>query len=358
MALNGLFTFDQLPATSAAALREFNDRYLAGIGASKATGWADTLGDLIPTTAPMITFPVSQMRTMYRRTEGLDGRFKGLREKSFDVKAEEFDEGYEAKLLDITQHVFAYQKWNEAATRLVLAEEQFRHSSIATLLAAGTSTTCVDGVNFFASTHPINMTDASVTIPGTTTKTWSNYQSSAKNVLGSTASANSGTVSLDYLQAEVVAMQTGVPDENGFLYGANPDTILVAADYAEPLKNALAQDRLLASIASGTTPFSPAAAATDNYYKGRFTIVPVKEFSIASGSTADWYLVDSSMVKAGIAPWLSMRQTVAASLALRTFDESSDYFKNTGNIKVSSHVWYGFSLALPHAIRRVKGPTR
>jgi hypothetical protein len=53
-----------------------------------------------------------------------------------------------------------------------------------------------------------------------------------------------------------------------------------------------------------------------------------------------------------------MRETVPASLAFRVYDESTDYFKDTGNIKLSSHIWYGFSLVLPHAVRRVKGPTR
>lgn len=356
MALNPLYTQDTLPTTSQAAIREFNDRYLAAIGASRPTGWADTLGELIPTDAPMMTFPIGQLRTRYKRTEG-ESRFKKLLEASFDVKTEEFDDGYEAKLMDLFLKVFAYRNWQQAPSRLVLAEEQFRHTSVANLLVNGTSTLCVDGEDFFATNHPVNMFDSNVQTPSGAT-TWANYDSTGLNVLGSTATANGGTFALDHLQTQVIDMMTGVPDENGNLYGAYPDTILVPSDYAEPLKNALSQDRILASIASGTTPYNPAAAATDNFYKGRFNVVPVKEFSIASGTTADWYLVDSKMVKEGIAPWLSMRQTVPASLALRTFDESSDYFKMSGNIKLSSHIWYGFALALPHAIRRVKGPTR
>jgi hypothetical protein len=51
MALNPLYSIEQLPTTDQAAIREFNDRYLAAIGASQPTGWADTLGELIPTNA-------------------------------------------------------------------------------------------------------------------------------------------------------------------------------------------------------------------------------------------------------------------------------------------------------------------
>ncbi len=354
MALNPLYSFDELPTTSAAAIREFNDRYLAAVGASRPTGWADTLGEQVPTDRPMMTFPVSQLRTLYRRSGG-ESHFKKLREASFDVKTEEFDDGYEARLLDLFLQVFAYRNWQRAPERLVLAEEQFRHLQIASILTNGTSNACVDGKNFFATDHPANMTDP--TVAGT----WSNYQSTATNVLGSTASANTGgTHSLDNLQNEVTSMQTQVLDENGLLLGVDPDTILCPQDYYEPLKNMLARDRVLEFITdTGLSSNNPiGAAATDNFYKGRFQIHPVKEFSLASGSTADWYLIDSKMVKAGVAPWLSLRQTVPQSLALRIFDESTDYFRNTGNIKMSSHIWYGFAAALPHAIRRIKGGTR
>ena len=47
MALNPLYTQDTLPTTSQAAIREFNDRYIAAIGASKPTGWALEMGEMI-----------------------------------------------------------------------------------------------------------------------------------------------------------------------------------------------------------------------------------------------------------------------------------------------------------------------
>lgn len=372
MPLNPLYTFDQLPTTSAAAIREFNDRYLAAIGASKPNGWADLYGELVPTDRPMVTFPVSQLRTLYQRSTG-EGRFKKLIEKSFDVKTEEFDDGYEAKLMDLQLQVFAYRNWQRAPERLVLAEEQHRHLSIAQILdgtgnrggavgsandPGGVSRLCVDGVNFFASTHPANLTDSTVKSPVTGASTWSNYQSVAKNVLGSSATGNTGTFLTDNLQAEVTSMQTSVLDENGLLLGADPDTIIVPADYYEAVKNGLMNDRLLQLVGTPGTTNSAAAAAIENPYKGRFTVVSAKEFTTITGSTADWYLVDSKLLKAGIEPWVSLRQTVPQSLALRIYDESTDYFKDTGNIKMGSHIWYGFALALPHAIRRVKGPTR
>jgi hypothetical protein len=374
MPLNPLFLSDTLPSTSLAAIREFNDRYLAALMAATPNGWADTLGTLQPTDSPLTTYPISQLNTRYQRTEG-ESRFKKLIEKSFDVKTEEFDDGYEAKVYDLLRKVFAYRRWQEAPGRFVLAEEQHRHTQIARILdgtgtrggsvgsandPGGVGRLCVDGVDFFATTHPVNMTDSTIArqIDGATT--WSNYQSSAKNVLGSSATGTTGTFLIDNLQGEVSSMRNSVPDENGQLLDVDPDTILVSMDYVEPLVNGLANDNLLVFVADqGGATNAMAGAAVRNVYKGRFNVVGVKEFTQTSGSTADWYLVDSKIIKAkGLDPWLALRETIPSSLGLRVFDESSDYFKDTGNIKMSSHIWYGFSLALPHAIRRIKGPTR
>jgi hypothetical protein len=264
-----------------------------------------------------------------------------------------------------------------APSRLVLAENQHRHNQMAIILdgsgtrggavgsandPGGVGRICVDGQNFFSTTHPINMVDASVTRQIDGSAVWSNYQSTAKNVLGSVVTGNAGGLfSIDNIQNEVTAMQNQVPDENGQLLGADPDTIFCPNDYAEPLRVGLANARMLEFVTDGAVSADHpiAAAAVDNVYKGRFKVVPLKEVTQKSGSTADWYLADSKLInKMGIMPWVMMRQTVPASLALRVWDESSDYFKDTGRLKLSSHIWYGFGLALPFAIRRIKGPTR
>jgi hypothetical protein len=357
MALNPLYTQDTLPTTSQAAIREFNDRYLAAIGASVPQGWADMYGVMIPTDSPEVTFPVSQLRTKYVRTEG-ESKYKKLGEASINIKSEEFDDGYQARLMDILKKVYAYRQWQMAPARLVLAEDQFRHTTIANLLTNATGTTlapaCVDGLSLFNSAHLANITDGSIT------STWSNYESTATNILGSLANTSgpiTGVAQIDYLQQEVTLGQTQVLDENGNIMGVDYDTILVPYDYYEPVKNMLAKNFLLQVTASATTPFNPAAGATDNIYKGRFNVIPVREFSVATGQTADWYLIDSKLI-GEMPPWISMKMSVASSLALRVFDESSDFFKNTGNIKLSSHIWYGFGAMFPHAIRRIKGVTR
>lgn len=322
---NALYDISKLPATSQAAIREFDDRYIASIGAAQAPTWSD-IGELIPTASPMVTFPVSSFALKYQQTEG-EGRFKTLKEKSFDVKTQELDAGYEGKLIDILTQTFAYRNWLAGPQRLMIAEARHRNRSIVTLLEAGESTSWpIDGVNFFSASHLSDFNDSAST-------TWSNYQVSTKDV-----------VSIANIEAEVVAMQ-GALDENGEKIGADPDTILVPTAKYQKLVNLLAQSMILDSTG---------AAGVTNPYVGKFKVVHVPEFTDVN----DWYLVDSKLIAAtGLVPWISLRwQTPANSaLALRYYDESSDFFKDTGRIKASSHIWYGFSLGFPHAIRKVKG---
>ena len=330
---NPLYSIEQLPTTSQAAIREFDDRYIGSIGAAPPAAWTD-MGDLIPTAAPMLTFPISSLALSYQQTEG-EPRFKTLLEKSFDLKVEERDVGIEAKLLDLITKVFAYRNWLQGPARMMIAEANLRNHAIATLLEAGASTLWgaslanplgIDGANFFSATHLSDFNDPDST-------TWSNYNSGALDV-----------ISVANISAQATIMQ-GALDENGEKVGADPDTILVPTAKYEGLKNYLAKELILEN---GT-----GSAAVTNTLKGRYNVVHIPQLTDAN----DWYLVDSKLrASTGLAPWISARYTVPnPALELRHWDESSDFFKDTGRIKVSSHIWYGFALGFPHCIRKVVG---
>lgn len=323
---NPLYTSEQLFTTSLAALREFDDRYIAALASADASGWADSMGALIPTSAPLLTFPISQLSAKYQRSMG-EGRAKTLGEKSFDLKAEEYDEGFEESLMNLYQNTFAVRRWNEAPGAMIQAEKRLRHAMIAAKLEDGENIDFLDtGKKFFSATHKANLFEDR--------GSFSNYQSSTKDV-----------VDIGNIEDEVVAMMQ-VKDSNGNFLGVQPDTILVPVQKAEPLKNLLKQ----AMIANWKGSAAQDAAAVNNPYMNGFNVVPVAEFTDAD----DWYLVDSKLIKV-YQPWVILRQTVPASLGLRRWDESTDFFRSSGKIRVESHVWYGSGLALPHAIRKIKG---
>lgn len=320
------YSVQKLPTTSQDAIREFDARYIAAIGVGVPDSWAD-IGAYIPTSSPWTTYPVGAFALAFQRTRG-EQRFKKLASKSFDIKAEEFDEGYQAPLASLLTNDFAYAQWNQAPQRLVIAEGNLRNQELIALIEAGESKAWIDGVNFFSATHLSDVTNS-------TSATWSNYQSSPKSVL-----------SVANITAEVIAMQ-GVRDENGKKLGVDPDTIMVPTEVGQSLINLLAKELILDS--SGTV------AESNPYAKsGKFKVVVNKDLTNAD----DWYLIDSKLIsQVGLPPWITLRWDVPtnSALAMRYWDESSDFFKNTGEIKASKHVWYGSSLGFPHPIRKVKG---
>lgn len=314
-----LYTNQTLPATSEAAIREFNELYLTAISAAQPPTWASEFGDVIDLSAPRATFPMSIMSTKYLETKEESSTFKTMKEKSFDLKVVEFDSGYEVQQVELVSNAYAYRNWGRVPDRFLLAEGRHVNRQIVTLIEAGTSgTTPWDGLAFFSTAHLANPGDS-------TLGTFSNYNN-----------AGVDPASVTNISAEMTSMR-GVLDENGDKMGIEPDTILLPTAKFQSVSNLLNQNM----IGNGES----------NPLLGKLRVVHVPELTDAN----DWYLLDSKAIGMGISPWVAGRYRPADTLGLRFWDESSDFYKNTSKIKVSSHLWYGFAMVFPHAIRRVAG---
>ncbi|AKV01663.1 hypothetical protein AKJ09_08326 [Labilithrix luteola] len=298
-------------------MREFNERYLLAISAAAAPSWADRF--VMGVGGPRVTFPIAMMSTKFLETKEASGRFKTMQEKSFDLRVAEFDAGYEAKFLDIKTSVFAYRNWSQVPARFLTAQARHVCEQLAKLLEAGTTIASPwDDVNFFSAAHKINPSVPSSTV-------WSNFQATATD-----------PTDIAKLQAESTAMRF-VPDENGSKLGVEPDEIWLPTEKFQVVSDKLNQERL--------------ANGESNPMMGKLKPVHVPEFTDPN----DFYLVDSKLFAKGLDPMIAADYRPADSLGLRFWDESSDFFKDTGKIKVSQHIWHGFSLVFPHAIRRITG---
>jgi hypothetical protein len=227
---------------------------------------------------------------------------------------------------------FAYRKWTDASSRFAPAEQVHVARSLATLLEAGTSTLNAwegSGIYFFDASHPANFADASA-------GTWSNYQSGALDCN-----------SVGNILAECTAMETQVLDETGQKLAVSPDVIMLPTQKYRIVDALLKQAQV--APASGTNVPSSGATTMSNPLMG---LRAVHNPHLTDAN--DWYLIDSKLVRT-LPPWAALRYSPGLALELRVFDESSDFFKNTGKIKVSSHIWYGFGLVMPHAIRKIVG---
>jgi hypothetical protein len=321
-----LYTNELLPTSAEQAIRIFDERYLAGISTVQPPTWVGELGEEISLDAPRVTFPISFLSTKYVETREESGRFKTMQDKTFDLKPVEYDAGYEVELIYLKTNVWAYRNWGQVPARFLTAEKRHVNRAIATLLEAGTSETSPwDGVAFFSASHKANP-------GGDPSTTWSNYQSSASDV-----------TDISKIMAEITAMK-GVLDENGEKMPVDPDLIIVPTGKAEAVRFALAQQLILQGSATAPT--------SNPYFGNRFRVLEIPELTDVN----DWYLVDTKlMAQHGVPLWVAAKYQAPSDLGLRFFDETSDYFKNTGKIKVSSHIWYGFKLLFPHAIRRIVG---
>lgn len=321
-----LYTDDLLPSSVADAIRVFDERYLAGLSAAEPTDWVSQLGDEIPLDSPLVRFPIGLLASKYHETREESGRFRTMGDEYFDLRVTEFDDGHEVKLIDLLTNPYTYRKWQQVPNLFLSAERKLVNVSMAALLEDTNQLSPWDGLAFFHAAHK-----ATPTVGGVTT-TWGNLQTTPKDV-----------TDLSKITEEL-ALMSNVRDENGDRIDIRADTILVPPEKADALEVRLAQALVLA--APGDT------VASNNPYLGRFKVIKVPELTDVN----DWYLVDSKLIKSkGLPLWVAAKYLPSADLGLRKFDESSDYFKNTGKIKISSHVWHGNGLVYPHAIRKVTG---
>lgn len=315
-----LFTHDQLPATSAEAIQQFDERYLQAISAAQPSDWASRF--VIPVPAPLMKFPIALMSMRFRETQEQSGRFKTMAEASFDLSVVEYDAGYEAKALDLFTNTFAYRNWARTAESFVKGEARHIARELVTLLESGTGTTldtCAwDKLEFFTTDHKANPKDPAA-------GTFSNYQATPAD-----------PTDLTKISDEATAMRL-VKDENGDKLGVEPDEIWLPTEKFQKVSDKLNQDFL--------------ANGESNPIKGKFKPVHVPEFKDSN----DFYLVDSKLLAQGIDPMIAAKYQAPDTLGLRFWDEASDFYKDTGKLKVAAHIWTGFKLVFPHGIRRVAG---
>jgi hypothetical protein len=317
-----LFTKDLLPASSEEAIRIFDEKYLTAITVAAPPAWAAPF--VYGVGAPRVTFPISLMSTKYNETKEQSSRFKTMAEKAFDLAVVEFDAGYEAPLLDILTNTFAYRNWGRAPAALADGEMKHVAKNLVTLLEDTAQTSPWDRVAFFAATHRSNPKEVIAATQGRA-NTWSNLQSTPADA-----------ADLTKIQAEMTAMRD-VRDENGDKMGIEPNEI-----WLPTAKFQVVSDKLNQALING---------GDSNPLIGKIKPVHIPDLTDVN----DWFLVDTTQFAKGVEPMVAANYRDVGSLGLRTWDESSDFFKETGKLKVSAHIWYGFKLVFPHAIRKVVG---
>lgn len=316
-----IYAADKLCTSAQHAIEVFDDRWVGLQQAGAPDTFATEFGESIASESPLIEFPYSQLFSKFVRTTG-ESRFRTFEDDSFGIKTVEYDDGAEERLYNLMKNPWAWQRWQKVPDRFLVAEAQLSAESIAALLRDGETIDCKPTqAKFFAANHRAN--------PAHSDATWGNLQSSAVDL---TDTDNL----IEGIEAEAAAMSSSVLDENGDILGVNPDVIVCHPSKARYVTNTLKK----------------------TYHNGGDTNPEAGNWRVVSAKTLknadDWYMLDSALC-AMLPPWAIVNEIVDPALVLRWIDVGSSEFVHSGKVKVSKHIWKGYGLAFPYAIRKIKG---
>lgn len=327
---------EEIPKTSQAAIRMFEERYLDGTQLPADPTWASEIGDITDVNSPYVTYPMSLMSLLFKENKG-ENRFESMGENSFDLKPVEFDEGIQVPLAQLTTNTFAARKWLRGPELLRAAEARFVALQIASAVIDGNPACGWDQVDLFSVSHLVNPQRPDL----------GNFS----NLEGTGTAVDN----VDNITAQIEAMMGAVLDENGNRLITSPRfAIVVPYTKFQALSVLLKQDQIVKAIYNVAKTEIVAAGAQANPYAGIITPVYAPQWD-GGTSGLDWLLCDLDLIEREMPPWLGARWAPGGALELRVYDEASDFFKNTGKIAISNHIWWGFGAVFPHAIRYVTG---
>jgi hypothetical protein len=294
------------------------------------------------------TYPINLSATRYRKKTAQAPAAETSLNFDISVTKDEFFAGEEVELRRLRDfaHVLS---WGRRAERMARARVFLRNELVTTILEAGTAgywgsssdlATGIDGQPFFSATHKVHPRDASKKLRGVAT--WSNYQATAKP-LGST----------NLTGEKVTAFQ--VADPTGHEFGFEYDMMLVPSSLNEVARNLLTVQDLILSGATTTVNGGVAngfAAVKNPHKPERHGCGHARPTSPAPTPRPTGTCSLAWRLAAGLFPWVISED---AAEDLRSWDESSDFYKDSGMIKVTSHIFLAAVLLFPHGIRKVKG---
>lgn len=337
---------EEFGASSQRALEEFRMNYNMALAAEPAA-WAETIGDMLPGGSLKDTYPINFSANRYVEKTAQGPAVVQSQNVDISVVKREFNAGEQVELRRLKAGDFAYiQSWGRLAERMARQRIMLRNLLVTTLLEAGTTgywgsssllATGIDGQPFWSATHKVNPFDDTMKLRGVAT--WSNYQSAA-TPLGS----SNLTTEKSY------AFKVAAPDGNEL--GCEYDGLLIPSSLSETAKNLLQiQDFILDAKASLNSVNNVMGPVKNPHFQSGMDITRGPELA-GTDTTANYYLFSRQAIARGLFPWVISED---AAEDLRQFDESSDFYKNTGHIKVVSHIYTNAALLFPHALRYVKG---
>ena len=327
---------EEFGASSQRALEQFRLDYNLAL-ASQPAVWCETICPTLPSGDLKETYPISFRKTRYTEKVAGKAAARTANNKDVTITKQLYHAAEELELYRLRQNDFAYvRSWADLAGRMANARVFLRNERVVTLLEA--NGTAADGVAYFATTHVVDPFDLDQEFRSATV--WSNLQDGTAAPLDATS-----------LTAEKNLFVYSTPGPDGREIGAKADCILIPTILGTTAEDLLTVQQVIlaADVQTGGTG-RMGAVSNPHLNSGMITLVSPELAGTAV--TANWYLVSLAAVARGLRPWVVSEDPNEEVLQ---WDETSDFYKETGFIKYESQVRLGAGLLYWHAIRKIQG---
>lgn len=343
---NPVQPIQEFGASSQRALEEFRLNYNTSLAAMPQS-WAEEIGDMLPGGSLKETYPLNFSATKYAEVSSQGAAAGSGKNVDITVSKRQFAAAEQVELLRLMKGDFAYiLSWGQAAQRMARARVFLRNQLVKALLEGATSgywgqtqdqATGIDGQPFFSASHKVNPFDP--TMKFRNSATWGNYQASATPLNATNLTAEK-------------ANAFNIPGPDGNELGFEFDAIMYPSVLAETVKNLITvQDIILDASTSKNGVSNVFGSMRNPHYQSGLTMTRAPELT-GSAVTANYYLLSRAAISQGLFPWVISEDSAEE---IRTWDESSDFYKSSGMIKLQSNIMLNAVLLYPHAIRLVKG---
>lgn len=338
---NAVRPHETFGTTAQRAIEEFRLDLMVNV-ATTPDDWTQTFGLTIPGGTSKDTFPLDFSAVRFYERLGQSGMAETPQSRDIQLTKREFRCPKQGNLRKIQEGDFAFiRSWQQGAAQMARAKMALRASLVKTILEAGTTTywgasatqsTGVEGVYYFATTHKVHPFDPRMTIVSTGASTWSNYQSGAT------------PLNTSNLFTELDSMLY-VPHFDGEILGTEGDAILLPTSLVGVARRMFDQQAFRSDGETSSVQMS------NEFFGHPMARVHAPQLA-GSGATANYYILSTGTIAMGFSPWVVAEDSQDEILI---WDESSDFYRQTGDIKIEEKTYINAALAWPQGIRYVKG---
>ena len=345
----------QVSRDSARALEEFSDQFRSALVLNEPDQWDDLgLSYTLAKAAGTATFPLPIDAAGYKEFEG-DIKYRRLYNRSLSFRTKQWSDGVEEQSVVIENDQFS--GWADAPGNMAREWKRLPLLMLASMLQGPTPASVAPAayvgplldlyrdrdsntastINLFSASHLCNVFDSGV---GT-----------FNNLITTTHAQIANGTFFDQLfsYSQSVLGANGKPLNVTF----EGSKFLLPTSLTREFKKLLEQDTLVTAVSNAGAQYATAgvvaAAIRKNVDFGHVTAQTVREFSVANGWDQCFFVVLGG--NPSLYPWVALQDSAPEE---RLFDKSSEFYKNSGKVKIGYLGNANVGAAMPHRIVRVQ----